>query len=147
MVNMYSRWRTWLNVKVPFPMQTGNGLDSPSTYEVGQVHYGSIWFRLAATHGSGPAWPWPESPRALRNKQKTSRKSNFLLRGLAHGPEIYSFDAPFMATHFPLRLVWCPNPTDLLSRNDRNYLYQNCYRTETSQKYVIRFPSQFWMKK
>ena len=175
---------------------------------VGQLHYGSIWYRLAATHGSGlyalamPAngyffsqktflitwrnrwcgdivevWAilehifvflrnlyyggylgrqhdarnfflitWPNrwcgdivvtwaivghilvllrnvycggyfGRQAWRtNKQtktkKTSRKSNFLPGGLAHGPEIFRVDAAFVAAHFPPRVVWGPNPTN-----------------------------------
>ena len=49
---------------------------------------------------------------AKKTKQKTSRKSNFLLGGLAHGPEIFRVDAAFVAAHFPSRFVWGPNPTN-----------------------------------
>jgi len=47
-----------------------------------------------------------------KKTKKTSRKSNFLPGGLAHGPEIFRVDAAFVAAHFPPRVVWGPNPTN-----------------------------------
>ena len=47
-----------------------------------------------------------------KNKQKTAPKSKFLPGGLAHGPEIFRVDAPYMAAHFPSRVVWGRNSTD-----------------------------------
>ena len=52
--------------------------------------------------------------RALRyaRSKKTSEKSNFLVGGMAHGPEIFRVDAAFVAAHFPPGVVWGPNPTN-----------------------------------
>ena len=47
-----------------------------------------------------------------KQNKKTSWKSNFLLGGLAHGREIFSYEAAFVAAHFPPRVVWRPNPTN-----------------------------------
>ena len=71
---------------------------------------------------SGTVWPLHMGAglyglgQSVTNKQKTnkrtSRKSNFLLGGLAHGPEIFRVDAAFVAAHFPLRVVGGSNPTN-----------------------------------
>ena len=50
--------------KCPSRRKTGTGnelvrLPMVDLWGVGQLHYGSILYRLAATHGSGPVWPWP----------------------------------------------------------------------------------------
>jgi len=102
---------------------TGNGLvrlPIIDLWGVGQLHYGSIWYRLAATHGNEPVWLWPSLTLHPQQRNKNLGKSNFLQGGLFHGPEIFSIDAPFMAAHFPPRLVWGPNPTELFPRNSRN---------------------------
>ena len=44
--------------------------------------------------------------------------------GLAHGREIFMVDAVFVATHFPARVVWGPNPTnELFPRNAQNHAH------------------------
>ena len=85
---------------------------------VGQLHYGSIWYRLAAK--ARYTWERPRMALAERyvtraaNKQtkETSRKSNFLPGGLAYGHKIFRVDAAFVAAHFTPRVVWGPNPTN-----------------------------------
>ena len=59
------------------------------------------------------------------NKQKTSRKSNFLPGGLAHGPEIFRVDAAFVAAHLPRRVVWGPNPMNgvISPKRGRNHAH------------------------
>ena len=49
---------------------------------------------------------------ADKRYEKKTQKSNFLLGGLAQGPEIFRVDAAFVAAHFPPRVVWGPNPTN-----------------------------------
>ena len=52
---------------------------------VSRLHYGSIWYRLAATHGSGPVY----SMTSERNKNKTKQilaKIEFSPRWLGRRP-------------------------------------------------------------
>ena len=51
--------------------EMGFGLPMVDLWGVGQLRYGSIWYRLEATHGSGPVWPW-----SARYEQKKRNKKN-----------------------------------------------------------------------
>ena len=52
---------------------------------------------------------------ANKKKQKKPRQNRNFSQGAwptAHGPEIFRVDAPYVAAHFPSRVVWGRNSTD-----------------------------------